>query len=1140
MRIVTRIVDIKLVAVIYNGTTTAYASSTIAVNLPHQGGEGDTLIMASIGSKISAVRAGFFVLIVLLGCSVKVNAQLGTATLSGVVSDSTGAGIPGAEVTLQSTLEQASRQTVSGTTGSYVISAILPGTYQLTVKANSFEAQTLTNIILVAGQGSTLNVTLGIAKAVTEVEVKEAPPLLQTTTATVGSDVTGKQVVELPLLGRSFQSLLQILPGVAYVGTDAYNFSIGGGGYNSVGASVNPSVYGQRNRDNNYTIDGVPNNQVSYNGIPMYPPPESIAEMKVETGPDSGAYGWSAGATITLITKSGTNRYHGDAWEFLQNNALNARSFFLPKVGAYQWNQFGASIGGPLFIPHLLSKERAWYVYGWYEGARIHSASNFTGLVPTAAESNGDFSGEAPIYNPYTSVVNADGSLGNRQPFAGNQIPAALLNQTSLALAKAVYPAPNLAAGVIPGVNYLNVGSTIRTYDQWSARVDHQFGQKDTFYARITDARNPQSSVGLPALPSGSTDHFSNIAVSDTHSLSPTALDTVRFGLQRTNPEYFTGGPDLLKSAGLTGFAPYEGKFDILPPISIGAYTGISQGRGSDGPEWLLSWTVDAQKTKGRHTLSFGGRVMHNAFFTDCQTGTFECFNAAQTGFGQGTGNPLASFLLGLPAAAGRLAGHTAGDYSDMVYSYYVHDSFHVSPKLTLNLGLRWDYASPMINSLGSSTFEWETGKLLWDIKNPVTGQPANVRRGGVAPDYNSYQPRFGVAYSLTPKTVIRTGYGIFSEAFGASAQGEESNHGNWPFAFSQTLGSLNTGLPTAFIDNPFPGSPVATQTALGLAQGMNFYTATSRTGYVHEWNFSVQRQLTSSLVLETSYVGSHGLKLPSQIIENTALYPGTDAYQNRQRWDFPPYVENNYDENSSKYNGLSVKLEERTSHNLTFLIAFTWQKALDNMDSLGIGQNSASPHDNANPTRFNVGQFWGPAGFDIEKIFNASYIYDIPFRTHSRLANAVLANWSVSGNVAADSGMPYFVFIDGDNENIGSVGRLDEFPNLVGNPNAIANRTPSQWFNTAAYQMPAYGTAGTAGRHALFSDPLLSWDSAFAKRWPFGESRSVEFRGEFFNFPNLTTFAPPHTLINDSNFGVVNSTRQNGRRIQFALKLHF
>jgi hypothetical protein len=475
-----------------------------------------------------------------------------------------------------------------------------------------------------------------------------------------------------------------------------------------------------------------------------------------------------------------------------------------------------------------------------------------------------------------------------------------------------------------------------------------------------------------------------------------------------------------------------------------------------------------------------------------------------------------------------------------MVYSYYVHDSIHVSPKLTLNLGLRWDYASPMINSLGSSTFEWETGKMLWDIKNPVTGEAPNVRRGGVPPDYNSYQPRFGVAYSLTPKTVVRTGYGIFSEAFGASAQGEESNHGNWPFSFSQTLGSLNTGLPTAFMDNPFSGPPVPTSTALGLAQGMNFYPATSRTGYVHEWNFSVQRQLTPSLMLETSYVGSHGLKLPSQIIDNTASSPGTDAYQNRQRWNFPPYVENNYHESSSRYNGLSVKLDKRTSHNLTFLVAFTWQKALDNMDSLGVGVNAARPHDNANPTRFNLGQFWGPAGFDIEKIFNASYIYEIPFKTQNKLANAIIANWSVSGNVAADSGMPYFVFIDGDNENIGSVGRLDEFPDLVGNPNAISRRTPNQWFNTAAYQMPAYGTAGHAGRHALFSDPLLSWDSAFAKRWPFGESRSVEFRAEFFNFPNLTTFAPPRSLINDSDFGVVNATRQNGRRIQFALKVHF
>ncbi len=1089
----------------------------------------------------STVSARFGLSLVLLGCCGTLHAQLDTATLSGTVSDSSGAAIPRAQVVLQGALQRTARPTVTGSNGSYVIPSILPGSYQLVVTAGGFEPQTLTNINLIAGQGSTLNVTLGIARSVTTMEVKEAPPLLETTTATVGSELTPKEVVGLPLLGRSFQSLLQVLPGVSYVGTDAYNFSIGGGTYNAVGASVNPSVYGQRNRDNNYTIDGVPNDQVSYSGIPMYPPPETIADMKVETGSDSGAYGWSAGATITLITKSGTNSYHGDAWEFLQNNIFNARSFFVPEKGAFKWNQFGASGGGPLIIPHLLSKARAWYVFGWYEGARIHTAANYTALVPTAAELSGNFAGEAPIYNPYTSVVSANGSLLSRQPFPGNQIPNNLLNSTALALAKAVYPAPNLAAGVIPGVNYINTGSNVQTYDQWSARVDHQFGQKDSFYARATDSSTPQTSIGLPALPSGVNNNLLNIAVSNTYSFGPTALATFRFGLQRTNPQYFTSGGDLLSKAGFTGFPPYEGKFNILPPISIGSYASISQSQGSDGPEDLLSWTADAQKIAGRHTISYGGRVMHNVFFTNCQTGTFECFNTAQTALGTGTGNPLSSFLLGLPSAAGRVSGQTAGQYSDMEYGYYVHDSFHVSSKLTLNLGLRWDYASPMIDQYGSSTFQWETGQLLWDIKNPITGQPPNVRRGGVPPDYNGYQPRVGIAYALTPRTVIRTGFGIFSEQFGASAQNEESNHGNWPFAFSQTLGSLNTGLPTAFIANPFPGPPVPTQTALGLGQGMNFWGPTSRTGYVSEWNFSVQRQLTPSLVLEIAYVGSHGVKLPSQIVDNTALYPGTDPYQSRQLWpNFPPYVENNYHENSSKYNGGSIKLDKRTSHNLTFLFNFTWSKALDNVDSIGNGVNSASPHDNANPTRFNGGAFWGPAAFDVEKIFNASYVYDIPFNTRSRAVNAILANWSVSGNVTAHSGLPYFVFINGDNENIGSVGRLDEFPDLVGNPNAIADRTLNEWFNTAAYQMPAYGTAGGAGKHAQFSQPLLNWDSAFSKNWPFGEARGVELRGEFFNFANHTTFAPPNSLINTANFGVVNSTLNSGRRVQFALKIHF
>jgi hypothetical protein len=340
---------------------------------------------------------------------------------------------------------------------------------------------------------------------------------------------------------------------------------------------------------------------------------------------------------------------------------------------------------------------------------------------------------------------------------------------------------------------------------------------------------------------------------------------------------------------------------------------------------------------------------------------------------------------------------------------------------------------------------------------------------------------------------------------------------------------------------NPFPGPAVATSTPLGVGEGMNFDTASSRTGYVYEWNFSAQRQLTPSMMFEASYFGSRGLKLASQIIDNTATSPGTDPYQDRQIWpQFPPYIDNNYHEMNSEYNGLSLKLDKRASHNLTLLVDFTWQKTLDNVDSTRDEATLIGAEFDGNPTRFNIGSFWGDAGFDIEKVFNASYIYQIPFTTQNKLANAVLAHWELSGNIMADSGTPYFVFIDGDNENIGYAGRYDEFPNLIGNPNAISHRTATEWFNTAAYQMGPFGTAGDAGKHGLFSDPEINWDSAFMKRWPFGESRAVEFRAEFFDFLNASTFLPPYSAVNDPNFGVISGTRQGGRTIQFALKLHF
>jgi hypothetical protein len=1075
--------------------------------------------------------------VLFLGLSSNLKAQVGTATLSGVVEDSSGAGIPGAEVELQSTTERASRPTVTDATGGYFIPALNPGTYQLVVKARGFETQTLTGIILTTGQGTTVNITLGVAKAVTEVQVKEAPPLLQTTSSAVGGEITSQELTELPMSGRNYSTLIGVLPGtVKLAAPDTHNLS-----FNGVG--LNPSVYGQRQRSNQYTLDGVANYETIYGGVPVFPPPEAIAEMKVQAGMDSGAYGWGAGANINIVTKSGTNQYHGDAWEFAQNNVLNARSFFVPSVGAYRWNQFGGTFGGPLFIPHLVSKEKAWYVFGYYEGIRLHTATYATTLVPTADELAGDFSADPPIYNPYTSTVAPDGSLASRQAFANNQIPSNLIDPHALALAQLGYPLPNLAPGVIPGVNYINTAPSINDEENWSVRADHQFGQKDSFYARYSDVTNPTSSVFLPAWPSVGVNHYSNIVVSDTHMFSPTTLLTLRFGMAQTNFNSYVRDNDIAAKIGTqAAFPPFEGKYNTIPPTTIPGYPGLSDSPGINGPQYLWSWTADTQKIKGRHSISFGTAIRRQTFFTDCQTGTYEEFTSDQTAFGAGTGNALASFLLGLPESVGRGVGKTAGDMSGNGYSFYVQDTFRARRKLTLNLGLRWDYAAPLKNTFGSAAFEYETGLYYYDLKNLITGAPPNIRRGLVAPDYRGYQPRLGIAYQLTPRTVVRSGFGFFSEAFGTTAQMQQNNHGNWPASYVNEYSGLNMTLPTAFFENPFPGPPVPTPTPQGILFGTNANTPTSRTGYVEEWNFAVQRQLAPSLMMEAAYFGSHGVKLPLMIVDDVANPPGTTPLQTRQKWpQFAPYANGGYDEGMSWYDGLGVKLEKRMSKNLTFLVDYTWSKTMDQEDSWETPDNLVTVDYFATATRFNLGDFKGPAGFDVRHVFNASYMYEIPAKSENKWANAAIAHWSLSGIVSAASGVPYFANLSSDNENIGTnYNFYTEFPDLVANPNSISNRTASEWFNTAAYAVPPFGTRGNAGKHVLYSDPEINWDSSIFKRFPFAESKDVEFRAEFFDFLNLSTFNPPGSLVGTPEFGTISGTRQGGRTIQFALKLHF
>jgi hypothetical protein len=1066
------------------------------------------------------------------------DAQMGVATLSGVVTDPSGSLLPGAKITLESATEKASRDTVTNSSGEYVIPAIPPGTYKLTVNASGFKLQTLTGISLTSGQGSTLNVALTLSQAVQEVTVTQAPPLLETTTATIGSLIDSRQFTELPQLGRNFTTMIDILPGVANVpGPDN---SYAGSGVGS--SAVVPSLYGQRQRDNNFTLDGATDVTSDFNRIGILPPPEAIQEMKVSSGIDSGAFGWASGANINVVTRSGTSEFHGDAWEFLRNSDLNARSYFIPTVGAYQFNQFGAAAGGPLMIPHILSKNKGWYVYGWYEGIRIHQAANNTALVPTAAQLNGDFSGGQPIFNPYSSVVAANGTITSRSQFAGNQIPASLLNQDALVLAKALYPAPNSSG--IPGVNYLNTTSNTNTSDQWSGRVDHQFSPKDNFYARFSDWFNDAVSSSLPTLPGIDNRHYTNIVGSETHLFSQSFLLTSRFAAMLYTEKASTGGPDVAESTGLVNVFPAFHGDAFLPPFSIAGYAGIGQSGSVTNPQYYLTPTVDLEKIVGRHTLAFGGGYTNTSFFTD-QTGGGENFSTAQTALGSGTGDSFASFLLGLPFTATRVGGTTAATFTFNSYSWYVQDTFRFSPKLTFNYGIRWDYTAPASISPGLGTLDFNTGIYLWDHRNPITGAPANLRPGGVEPDYRGYQPRFGIAYQLAPKTVIRSSFGIFDDTFGANQQSIVGTQGNWPFAFPQTLASVNATLPDTFLQNPFPGPPVGSATPLGCTQCQVVDKDSTRNPYVEEWSLSLQQQITPSLKAEVNYVGSHGVKLRGQILDNLASTPGTTPIAQRTPWpDFPPFVDNGYDEYKSSYNGLATQLNQRYSRNLSFLLSYTWSKTMDQSDGLGSGGIYGQP--SSNPHRSNLAQFYGPAGFNMRQRLAASYSYDIPGQTGNRWLDAVVAHWQTSGIVSADNGVPYFVFLTTDNENIGTASfgspRYTEFPNLVCNPNAGFHRSVAESFNTSCYQLPQFGTAGNAGRHALYSQGLVNWDAAINKIWPLSEKgANVQFRTEFFNATNSATFDPPSVLFGTVGFGKVSATtRQPGRQIQFALKFHF
>ena len=1105
--------------------------------------------------------------------------QLSTANISGTVMDSSGAVIPGAALTLRNVDTGFVRATTTDSAGVYSLRAIDPGTYIIRVSKRGFATASQSAFKLFVGQSTTFDFTLKVGTEVQSVNVVSSTAHLETTSAELGQAINTTQVNDLPLNGRNFTELLDLTPGVSPVST-AQNGG-GGGGFvgNSIGTFTFPAVNGQTNRSNFFLMDGLndENSFVSeYNFAPIV---DQIQEFRVESHNDSAEFGQSLGGIVNVVSKSGSNQFHGDAWEFLRNNAFDARNTFFPNVVPFKQNMFGGTIGGPVILPGYNGKNRTFF-FAAYEGFRNHTPATSLFNTATPAELNGDFSAVPfQIYNPFTTVPdpNKPGSF-IRQPFVNNQIPQSLINPGMLAYAKALFPAP-VNTGV-PGTNAINATATLTRQDEASLKLDHQFNEGNSLWIRYSGYTQPDTSAGgIPNTYNAIFLHGYQAGATYTHTFGGNAVGSFQFARESGQDNVFalydsSISPNLWQTA---GFSPnFAGGFQtggpFNPGLSINGYLGFVNGNTVQGTQFsnVYEYKGDYSIIHGRHTFKMGVDLQSNNTVSPIY-GVSDGFSSFNTGnpeapSGVNTGDAMASFLLGVPASAGRRNVNET-EHGGWVDGFYFQDTWQASSKLTINLGMRYDftllpiYGSVAANNQYVGDLNLQNGTYIV-ARVPAAcgnGVGAPCIPGGTLPTHvvatpfsnhailhntlDNWQPRLGIAYRLNPNTVIRGSFGRFFDNWAAAIQIAQNYEGTWP-SIGQLLGQN--------LNNPEPGAPGPTATAqdpfhLGTSQPLPaatpfnqvqwFMNPFMQNPYSDQWNFGVQHQFGNNTVLNANYVGSESIRTDVGGFNNVAVTPGPGNPQSRAPY---PYIAPTFYDNSigrANYNAFQFSLNRSTSKGLTYLFSYTYSKTMDFGADGWFGAEGTAIQ---NP--YNLNSAYSPAGYDLTNILSESTVYQLPFgtgqkfQTGNKALDYAIGGWQVNGIITLTSGSPYTVFAPGD---IPNTGNVTEFANLVGKPN-LSNPTPQAWFNKAAFASPAQYTFGNLGRNSLRSDWFRNVDLSLFREFPITESKSLEFRAEFFNAFNNVVYGQPDSTLTDPTFGEVTYQGNTPRQIQFGLKFYF
>lgn len=1042
--------------------------------------------------------------------------------ITGRVSDPSGASVPGAVVKVTNTETGISREAQTDANGDYAIRSINPGTYNIEVTAPNFQRQVTSAIKLDVAQTVTQDFHLTVGQVSESVQVEAQAPLLQSDTGTVGTVIENAKVEELPLNGRNFNDLTRLVPG-AVRGTNAGAETIQGETF---------AVTGSRSDDNYYALDGMYNNGTFFKTAAIHPSVDAIQEFKIQQN-TSALYGAAAGANIDIAIKSGTNELHGTVYEFIRNDKLDARDYFSESKPPFRRNNFGFTVGAPVIIPRIYNGKNRTFWFFNYEGLRSTRGNTQFVTVPTPAMVGGDLSHTLtgalapPIYNPYTAHE-VNGVLV-RDPFPGNIVPANLIKPYSTAYANFWFPT-NLSAG---SPNFINTLKNTESDDQVNVRIDQKISDKNNIYGRVSWSDLSQISPGnMPKAFEGTYNKYRGVAINDTHVFSPTTILNLKAGYLRNNlgqgpTEHFIS---VYRNAGLTNTPENFRNFDYPINFGISGFDGPNLGNLVNGPDFIYQSTAMLTKIMGRHTFTAGYdytrlRIFHDSVFSSFNydnVPTSDPQNVANTG------QSMASFLLGLPSTANRIVGQTDLDIRHDLHHVYFQDDIKVTDKLTLNLGLRWEYNQWPHHIRGRlSGFDTLTSQLFWASTNPVTGQPANVRPQIADPRYRNFAPRIGFAYRLTNKTVIRSAFGIF---YNSNFSWEWSDsRGGWPFSVSDNLSALNIGTVLSPTDSLFQTFNPATATPT------NQHTVSRdvKTPSMQKWNFGIEHQLRSDLLIELNYQGSHGVHLGSFLSTNDP--PPGPGDPNLRR----PFPQNNgaFSElkhiATSKYHALTAKVEKRFTGGFSILGSYAYGKSIDLNSQFG----GSSPQNNQ-CIRCDLGL----SDFDQRHVFNASYIWELPFgRSMHGFARQVINGWEISGITTFESGRVYNLGINFDNANVGARGNFQR-PDLVGNPFPSGFKhgvgPGSLWFDPSAFAVAPQYQFGNLGRNVFHGPGFRNTDLGLFKNFPIRERLRLQFRTELFNTFNDTNFGNPNTTLGDNNFGSVLGVVTNQREIQFGLKL--